>query len=1180
MKKIKNKEIFAKISVWDQVTKRLSRVNKPVLVFSVTLLLGIMIAFALGYVYSLYYGNLIAGEGIRDTLSYQGKIVNADGVPPPDGDYNMQFKIFNTQTDGDLLWTEVWDGSDQNDDLVEVQGSKVSVSQGVFTVELNSLCGNWVGDCSAPSSGGVTFQQDSFYLQVELDYNNDTVFEEIFSPRKRFTATPYSMNADRLDGRDSLDFILKSGGDNGIMTGSLSVPQVIDISLVTYLQFANYTSPGAYYVTNDSSPNNLSAKTFNTAPSEGILPLDGINAYGQIDDTDDLSFGIGTADIPFTISAWIQPADATNFIIAGKGIYNTNAEYKFYIDENDKISFQLFDESVDNSYIGRMFNAETLTGYEGTWVQLVATYNGNGSSDGIKIYFNGLPVDDAERENGSYVAMENLAADLHIGRYDTTYAKGRIDDFMIYRRALSADEVQSLYSGSQYKLNVNAYQLKSRYLVLTGIDGTNFEDSYMYYDGISNQIILDQKMFIPDNIPAIDNTKNDRDYTHFIDENKILAYDFSTPLEGINDLEGNADGSYNANYPFVNSGYYGYGFSLDHAGDYISFSDPGVSVTTGTIEMWAKLNNIATSETDYLAYFSESSTTSLELVKQGTSDLYAKVGDATLADTTYDIPDTNWHHYAMTWNNGNYEVSVDGASVATGTYTSPITAPTTLLLGYGNTADTSLNGTMDSVALYDDVLTETEIINHAQSSFNTLYINDKLKAGLTETTLENLISSPASLNEKNIYDPVFFQNTGNKKLALGFSEGYGIKTYSNDDNNNFATINGATWSKGGMYGHGMSFDGIDDYLEISDHESLDMGNNDFAIEFWINGSALGNNGKKVISKRDGDTGYEIYYNSSSDSLRFFIGDGTNTVDSAATGYDFSDGKWHHFMVSFDFGGNASIFRDGDYWQNSTVDISAVTGSISNSANLLIGKDSAGNYFNGKLDSVIFYDLTYSSQFNLYDAFSRVGRSPDLLFVIGRNTPSNIGTLSVINQSNDGHGVIIGMINPNNTSNYPLVFWNDNSYDSSGHTVYNMIYFGSHLLGTNTEYGNLKWDSTDNRFILSKGLSVSGDLTANYLSTDGNENLAHDVVRHTLTSGEAAAGTFLVSWGKAVTQDKIADLRATTLALSADPDEVWADDWTYGFDQGVMYDGTNFTVNVLNGTWVENDIVTIYIVYEK
>src|SRR5690606_1871259 len=145
----------------------------------------------------------------------------------------------------------------------------------------------------------------------------------------------------------------------------------------------------------------------------------------------------------------------------------------------------------------------------------------------------------------------------------------------------------------------------------------------------------------------------------------------------------------------------------------------------------------------------------------------------------------------------------------------------------------------------------------------------------------------------------------------------------------YATVNGANWIKDGMFGYGMSFDGIDDYLEVTRipyDERYEFGTNDFAIEFWINGSSLGNNDAKVISKRDGNTGYEIYYDSSSDSLRFFIGDGTNTVDSAATGSHFSAGKWHHFLASFDRDGLASIFRDGSFWDMRFIDISSVSGS--------------------------------------------------------------------------------------------------------------------------------------------------------------------------------------------------------------------------------------------------------------
>lgn len=1038
--------------------------NKPIVIFGLTLILGIIIAFSLGFWYSSVKDKIFAEDTLRDTLTYQGKIVNADGVPPADGLYNMRFKIYNQDTSGLLLWTETWDGTNQG-----TSGSKVTVNSGVFTVELNSLCGNWVGTCA--SNAGVTFATPNFYLQVELDFDGDGVdYEETFLPRKRFTATPFSMNADKLDGRDATDFLLKSGGEDAVL-GSVTVDQILDNSLVAYLQFANYTSPGAYYLTYDSGPNNLAAETYYTAPSEGVLPLNGTDAYGQIDDVDDLSFGTGTLDTPFSLSAWIQPVDATNFVIVSKGLYNTNAEYKFYIDENDKVSLQLFDESVDNAYIGRMYQAESLDGYQSNWIQLTATYNGNGASDGIKLYLNGLPVDDADRESGSYVAMENLSADLHIGRYNSTYANGRIDDLMIFNRALSASEVQSLYSGSQYKANLNAYQTKAMYLVLTGIDGANFEDSYMYYDGISNQIISDQKMLIPDNMPAVDNAKNDRDYTHFVDDNKILAYDFSDPINGILDLEGNSNGNFNSDYPFVNSGFFGYGFYMNNATDYITFTNPGVSTTSGSIEMWARLNNISTSETNYLAYFSVSSTTSLELVKTGTSDLKAKVGNADLTDTGFDIPDNNWHHYALTYNSGGYEVFVDGVSVATGTYSSPITAPTTLLLGYGNAADTSLNGYLDSVAIYNDVLTDAEIMNHANFGFGTLYANSFNLSG-TSFQYEKFLAPFEQMSNINlINDPGNFGES--KAFGLTFQEGQGTTTTTTGTTFT-PTITGAKWANG-YYGYGLYFDGDNDYVQLNDDNALDITTEDFAIEFWLKCKSGDNpSGKRIISKVDGSgVGYEVYFGSN-DKLQIAINDGVNTpFVSSATAWGVCNDKWKYIAIIFDRSDVVKIYMD--IWPALGPDgngesISGVSGSLANAASLYVGGNSTGDGFKGTLDNVLMhkYDPTTDLLFNFYDIASRFFRSPEMFLVANRNvTGAEYAASYLLNLSDAGFGAMVGLMNPDNTGGFPLGIMSDSA--ASG--IYNLIYFGSSASG----YGNLMWDSGNNRFILDKSLSVEGNL---------------------------------------------------------------------------------------------------------
>lgn len=166
-----------------------------------------------------------------------------------------------------------------------------------------------------------------------------------------------------------------------------------------------------------------------------------------IADHANLSFGNGATDKAFSIVTRISPAEATTFPVIGKGVYNTSGEWRLLIDSNDKINFQLFDESVANCYIGRKYNT-ALTGYEGKDLEIVATYDGSGASSGIKIYIGGNRVDDADADNvpGSYVAMENLAADVHICRDDTNYGKGHGFAYYIFNLELTSDEAKDVFS--------------------------------------------------------------------------------------------------------------------------------------------------------------------------------------------------------------------------------------------------------------------------------------------------------------------------------------------------------------------------------------------------------------------------------------------------------------------------------------------------------------------------------------------------------------------------------------------------------------------------------------------------------------------------------------------------------------------------------------------------------------
>ena len=156
-----------------------------------------------------------------------------------------------------------------------------------------------------------------------------------------------------------------------------------------------------------------------------------------------------------SLSAWINMDDATSFPIIGKGVYNTSLEYVFAVNSSDKLEFYIADESVASCYTGRVYNT-ALTAYQGSWIHVAATYDGAGGGsarDTINLYLNGVLVDDTNMggNESSYVAMENLAAVVEIGKNASTYANGKIADVRVYAEELTAAEVQVLAS----KINVN-----------------------------------------------------------------------------------------------------------------------------------------------------------------------------------------------------------------------------------------------------------------------------------------------------------------------------------------------------------------------------------------------------------------------------------------------------------------------------------------------------------------------------------------------------------------------------------------------------------------------------------------------------------------------------------------------------------------------------------------------------
>jgi hypothetical protein len=181
--------------------------------------------------------------------------------------------------------------------------------------------------------------------------------------------------------------------------------------------------------------------------SKYSIAFDGTSDYIDCGDPDEFSFTSGKVDSRFSLSAWVYMNDATRFRVLSKINSSSNAEYAFYTSAADQLYFVLYTNSTSNR-ISR-YTSATLTSYEGQWIHLAATYDGSGTSNGLKIYLNGNRVDDTTSDVGVYSAMLNTNAPLTIGKYQdvtSTYANGKIDEAAVFGFDLGQSAVQAIYN--------------------------------------------------------------------------------------------------------------------------------------------------------------------------------------------------------------------------------------------------------------------------------------------------------------------------------------------------------------------------------------------------------------------------------------------------------------------------------------------------------------------------------------------------------------------------------------------------------------------------------------------------------------------------------------------------------------------------------------------------------------
>ncbi|HWT40150.1 MAG TPA: hypothetical protein VN081_02660 [Dongiaceae bacterium] len=155
-----------------------------------------------------------AAPGINKTINFQGRLLNSTGGIVPDGNYNIQFKIYQdgdgTQagdtggTGGALKWTESYVNNGGT--------SGVEVKNGFFSVNLGSV---------NPFGTSVDWNQDTLWLSMNIAGSSSscTTFgtspctaDGEMLPMKQIASTPYAMNAGTVGGKTTSQLLQLAQG--------------------------------------------------------------------------------------------------------------------------------------------------------------------------------------------------------------------------------------------------------------------------------------------------------------------------------------------------------------------------------------------------------------------------------------------------------------------------------------------------------------------------------------------------------------------------------------------------------------------------------------------------------------------------------------------------------------------------------------------------------------------------------------------------------------------------------------------------------------------------------------------------------------------------------------------------------------------------------------------------------
>ena len=440
----------------------------------------------------------------------------------------------------------------------------------------------------------------------------------------------------------------------------------------------------------------------------------------------------------------------------------------------------------------------------------------------------------------------------------------------------------------------------------------------------------------------------------------VGCWSFDGSYTKVPDCSGNNNTGTLTNGPIRAAGKIGQALDFDGVDDYVSISDSAVFtlnaankytwtawIKPDTFPGWATIWSQTLDSSTYLYFYAHTATEgSLPggSITRGVSVWWVSTaGQILVTEVDNSLTTGTWYHIAIRYDGSvaqasRFKIYINGADSTGGTTSAGTIAdinPTNIRTGANEPFGEYFDGLIDEVRIYNRALSANEIAR--------LY-----RIGLGSTANRTSTSLDKGLVGHWTFDGADIGSSGT------------IAKDRSGNNNNGTLTNGPTRIEGKI-GQALSFDGVDDYVEIPNSTVFNTSNGTWSA--WINIKNLPGTGENdpIISRHDSGSSFNgLTLRINGDVFAGQFKNGSGEVADVESTTVVSAGRWYHLAIVFSQanGGADSIWVNGIKEASGTNSAAwAFNGQVVRFADAI---DTFWNIFDGLIDDVRIYNRALSA----------------------------------------------------------------------------------------------------------------------------------------------------------------------------------------------------------------------------